>query len=81
MVVLREFLYRSDDLVSQFLEQLEGGEFDEQRITDQSSRSSGLGASVTAGPLSASGDKRTGESSESELTMRQTPASRFNRLH
>lgn len=81
MIALREFLYRDDDLVSQFLEQMEGGGYDEQRITDQSNQTSGLGASAKVGPLNLSGDRRAGEASESEMTVGQTPASRFNRLY
>jgi len=40
----RLFMYLNDDMVSQFLAQVEGGEFDEQRITDQQGSSSGIGA-------------------------------------
>jgi hypothetical protein len=80
-VVLREFLYRRDDLVAQFLEGLEGGEYDEERIKEQATRAAGGGASAGAGPLRASADLRREGTSETELTMRQTAASRFNRLH
>ncbi|MBL8776753.1 MAG: hypothetical protein JNK12_12495 [Acidimicrobiales bacterium] len=81
MIILREFLYRQDDLVAQFLEQLEGGEFDEQHIREQATRATGVGATASVGPLAASGDHRREGTSETELTMRQTAGSRFNRLH
>lgn len=81
MVVLREFLYRRDDLVAQFLQQLEGGEYDEERIKEQRMRTSGGSASAGAGGLGLSADRRREGASETELTMRQTAGSRFNRLH
>jgi hypothetical protein len=81
VVVLREFLYRRDDLVAQFLEQLEGGEYEEERIKEQDGRASGVGGSVGAKGLALSGERRKEGSRETELTVRQTPASRFNRLH
>lgn len=81
MVVLREFLYRRDDLVAQFLEQLEGGEYDEERIKEQSGRTSVGGGSAGVGSLSLSAERRREGASETELTMRQTAASRFNRLY
>lgn len=81
MAVLREFLYRRDELVAQFLEQLEGGEYDEERIREQSNSASGLGVSAGVGSVGLSGERRRGAASETELTMRQTAASRFNRLY
>lgn len=81
MVVLREFLYRRDDLVAQFLQQLEGGEYDEERIKEQSGRTSAASGSAGVGPLSLSAERRRDGGSATELTMRQTAASRFNRLH
>lgn len=80
-VVLREFLYRRDDLVAQFLEGLEGGEYEEERIKEQATRAAGGGASAGVGAFKANADLRKDGTSETELTMRQTPASRFNRLH
>lgn len=81
MPKLRYFLYLDDPVVSQFLSQVEGGEFDDQRIKDQYSQGSGLGGAVSAGPISFNAERTSGGSSESELTMRQTGPSRFNRLH
>jgi len=81
MVLLREFLYRRDDLVAQFLEQIEGGEYDEERLREHGGRATGASASAGIGPVTLSGERRKDGSSEKELTMRQTAASRFNRLH
>lgn len=80
-MALREFVHRRDDLVSQFLEQLEGGVYDEQRIKEQGGQRSGLAASAGFGPARLSAERGKEGSVEAELTMRQTPASRFNRLY
>lgn len=80
-MALREFLHRRDDLVSQFFEQLEGGLYDEERIKEQSGRRSGVGASAGIGAARFSADRGKDGSTEAELTMRQTPAPRFNRLY
>lgn len=81
MPKLRRFMYLNDDIVGQFLAQVEGGEFDEQRITDQQGSSSGLGLSVKAGPASAHADRGKSGSSQAETVVRQSGPSRFNRLH
>lgn len=81
MVILREFLYRRDDLVAQFLEQIEGGEYDEERMKEQAGRKSAVGGSAALGAVSVTAERRRDGASETELTMRQTAASRFNRLH
>lgn len=80
MVVLREFLYRRDDLVGQFLAQLEGGVYDEEQITEQNQSGSGVGGGLAAGPLTASAERRSQGNREASRTMRQTHESRFNRL-
>ncbi len=80
VVILREFLYRRDDLVSQFLAQLEGGVYDEERITEQDESRSGFGGSLSAGPAGLSGERGRLGSSEAERTVRQTAESQFNRL-
>lgn len=81
MPKLRRFMYLNDELVGQFLAQVEGGEFDEQRITDQQSASSGFGGSFKAGPASAHADRGKSGSSQAETVLRQSGPSRFNRLH
>jgi hypothetical protein len=81
MPKLRRFLYLDNEIVGQFLAQVEGGEFDEQRITDQQSTSSGIGASVKAGPASAHADRGKTGSSQAETVLKQSGPSRFNRLH
>ena len=49
---LRYFPYRDDWIVSQFLEQLEGGAYDEESIRRSGSSGTGLSARINAGPLS-----------------------------
>lgn len=78
---LRYFIYLNDEMVSQFLAQVEGGEFDEQKITDQQLSSSGIGGSIKAGPASAHADRGKSGSSQAETVLRQSGPSRFNRLH
>lgn len=79
--MLREFLYRRDDLVSQFLEQIEGGGFDEEQVMERTQSGSGVGGSVGAGGAKLSAERRKHGEREAAHTLRQTPASRFNRMH
>lgn len=81
MPKLRRFMYLNDEIVGQFLAQVEGGEFDEQRITDQQGSSSGIGVGMKAGPASAHADRGKTGSSQAETVVRQSGPSRFNRLH
>ena len=81
MVVLREFLFRRDDLVSQFLEQIEGGAYDDEQITDRSQSSTGLAGSAGISSTKLSGERKKQGEHESAITLRQTAASRFNRLY
>jgi hypothetical protein len=81
MVALREFLYRRDDLVLQFLEQLEGGGYEEEQVTERTQSTSGVGGSIGARGASVSGEHKKQGEREAAYTFRQSPASRFNRLH
>jgi hypothetical protein len=78
---LRYFLYRDDRIVSQFLEQLEGGVYDEENIKQQASGGSSLGVGVKAGPVTGNVDRTKSNATESELSLRQTGPSRFSRFH
>ena len=78
---LRYFLYRDDAIVSQFVEQLEGGVYDEENIRQQASGGTSLGVGVSAGPLRGTASRGQSSASESELNLRQTGASRFSRFH
>ncbi|MGH7641701.1 MAG: DUF6414 family protein [Candidatus Dormibacteria bacterium] len=78
---LKFFLYRDDAIVSQYLEQLEGGIFDEESIRRQDSRGGTLGGGVSAGPLSVGGSRSRSKGEGSEFSLRQTGASRFTRFH
>jgi hypothetical protein len=78
---LRFFLYRDDPMVSQFLEQLEGGSYDAESIRRQAGREGSVDAGVHAGPVSLGGSRKRSAGEESELSLRQTGASRFSRFH
>jgi len=81
MLVLREFLYRRDDLVSQFLEQLEGGVYDEEQVTQKNQAASGIGASIGTHGARASVERKKQGDREAAMTFRQTASSRFDRLY
>jgi hypothetical protein len=74
-------MYLNDEIVGQFLAQVEGGEFDEQRITDQQGSTSGLGLSGRVGPITGRAERGKSDSSQAETVLRQSGPSRFNRLH
>ncbi|MGO9455972.1 MAG: hypothetical protein ACLP62_02840 [Acidimicrobiales bacterium] len=78
---LRYFLYRDDSIVSQFLEQLEGGAYDEESIRRSGSSGTGLSAGVSAGPISGKALRDRSNSEQSELNLRQTGPSRFSRFY
>lgn len=78
---LRYFLYRDDRILTQFLEQLEGGVYDEERIHQQASGGGSIGVGVNAGPLRGNASRDRSSSSESELNLRQTGSSRFSRFY
>lgn len=78
---LRYFLYRDDTVVSQFLEQLEGGAFDEENLRRSGGRSTGAGAGVRGAGLALNAKHERHRDEESEVTMRQTGASRFSRFY
>jgi hypothetical protein len=80
-LVLRHFLYLDDEMVAQFLEQLEGGGYDEEAVTSRGEQRRGLSAGVRAGPAEARAERGRAGSEETAVTMRQTPASRFDRLY
>jgi hypothetical protein len=80
MPQLRQFLYRDEDQVREFLAQLEGGIYDEDAQTTRSSRKGSVGAGVKAGPLSAQGERGGEGSDEVSRVIKQTGASEFERL-
>lgn len=79
--MLREFLYLDSSLVDQYLAQVEGGLYDNERekLGDASSRASNAGAN--AGISQEAGSVSSSRSEEVERVRRQTPESRYNRLH
>lgn len=82
---LREFLYLDARLVDQFLAQVEGGIYDEEREKSLSGKDGGFSADVGGGigPVTLRGSGRRGASSSDEIERirKQTPESRYNRLH
>ncbi len=81
MSVYREFLYLNGKLVDEFLAQAEGGIFDDEREkgTRSGEGSAKVGVKVSAAEASLARGKSTAD--EVERVRRQTPESRFNRLH
>ena len=78
---LRFFLYRDDAIVSQFLEQLEGGVYEEELIRRQAASGGSVGAGVGAGPVSFRGSRNRSSDEETEFKLTQTGPSRFSRFH
>ena len=78
---LRAFLYRDDDIVSQFLEQLEEGAYTEESIHREVGGGSSIGGRVSAGPLAAGASRNRSVGESSELTVQQTGSSRYNRFY
>lgn len=79
--VLRQFLYRDDGLVRDFLAQLEGGISRQQRKSRRVSNEAGLSGGLNAGVAQLKA-KTGGESfEEDERLIEQTAASLFEGLH
>lgn len=78
--MLKQFLYLNDDLVSQFLSQLERGLYEEEEVSRTESQEKKLGGGLGVGPLKGEAGKTTGDEETVSRTLRQTPESRFDRL-
>jgi hypothetical protein len=78
---LRFFLYRDDAIVSQFLEQLEGGRYEEENIRRQAASGGSVGGGIGIGPASVRGSRDRSTGSETEFSLQQTGSSRFSRFH
>jgi hypothetical protein len=78
---LRFFLYRDDGIVSQFLEQIDGGLYDEENISQQTGGGNTLRGGLAVGPLDVGGSRDRSSSASSQMNLRQTGPSRFSRLH
>jgi hypothetical protein len=78
---LRQFAYRDDPLVREFLAQLEGGVFDEDTTVQRSGKRKGASGRASLGPVGASADVGRDYAEESRRTTKQTGASEFERLH
>lgn len=78
---LRHFLYRDDSLVEEFLSQVEGGVFDEVQETRREEGGAPLGDTVALDTPTEAGSSSHDQSREESRRIRQTGASRFERLH
>lgn len=81
MSVYREFLYLNAKLVDEFLAQVEGGIFDDEKEKGTRSGDGAAKVGVKVSPVEASYSRGTSASDEVERVRRQTPESRYNRLH
>src|SRR6266567_6919402 len=80
--VLRSFLYLNEDIVDDYLSQLEGGIIEGPYTTkDTTSKGKEGGVGLNIGGASGSGKGNTGSSSEVQQTIRETPAAKFTRLY
>lgn len=78
---LRFFLFLDDRIVTQFLEQVDSGEYGEEQLNRRRhSRGSAEGA-LRAGPAGIAGGYSRGSTEDSAVVRRPTAASRFARLY
>ncbi|MBM4722484.1 hypothetical protein GS439_06505 [Rhodococcus hoagii] len=78
---MRDFLYLDNRLVDQFLAQVEDGLFDDEREREARKRGRGANLDASVGNVRA-GVRLDGDSeTDVERVRRQTPESRYNRLH
>lgn len=80
--VLRSFLYLNEDIMDDYLSQLEGGIIEGSYTTkDVTSKGKEGGAGLNIAGVSGSGKGNTASSSEIQQTIRETPAAKFTRLY
>jgi hypothetical protein len=80
-MILRQFLYLNESLVDEFLAQVEGGLFDSEDEREGSGGGRNLGAGASAGPVRAEAASHRNTDQSRQRVVRQTPESRFDRLH
>lgn len=80
-MILRDFLFLDERAVSQYLEQLEGGAYDEESIRHQGEKGSTFGGGARVGSLEARAERKAVNNEERSAVVRQTPSSRFSRFH
>jgi hypothetical protein len=79
--MLRQFLYRDDDLIADFLSQVEGGTFDEEHQRSVRTGDRAVTGELGIGGTKIGGKRGSGDQAESERTVRLTPAALFGRLY
>jgi hypothetical protein len=77
---LRHFLYLDDDLVNEFLAQLEEGELSEFQVRSSTESSGGAGGRVGLPVARIEGSLQTADTEALAYSMHLSPASRFQRL-
>lgn len=79
---LRSFVYLNDDVVNDYLSQLEGAITEgPYTSTDTSAGSKGGSGKIGLSVAGIGGQVNTSQTSETQRTLRETPAARFARLY
>jgi hypothetical protein len=79
-IILHDFLYLDDRIVQQFLEQLEGGAYDEERQVSKEGKDGGVSGGAKWGPANLDAKRTRTSGEERERKVRPTPHSRFASL-
>jgi predicted DNA-binding transcriptional regulator AlpA len=79
--VLRQFQYCDQDLVRDFLAQVEGGVYEGEDVTETSQGSKKVGGGVSAGPLNMNAGADRGITRGNARHVAQVMASEFQRLY
>ncbi len=80
-MMFRDFLYLDRPLVRTFLAQAEGGEYDEITQRQRTTGKGGFGVKAGTAGVGASAEKAKESAQESELVMKQSAASEFDRFY
>jgi hypothetical protein len=79
--MLRQFLYRDDILIREFLAQAEGGIVDQDEVRERADKGHSVGGQAGASMAKVSAQRSKGRSEESARVVKQTGASEFDRLY
>jgi hypothetical protein len=79
-MVLREFLYLNDRLVTSYLEQLEGGTYEEEQLKTERAKDGSVGGELGFRGAKAQAGRKGASRDEVQRTVKQTAPSRFARL-
>lgn len=73
-------MYLDEDVMAQYLSQLEGGVYEEEEQSESGQRERGVGANLKGGPVGAEAKRGTSSTETRSRTMRQTPEASYARL-